>query len=545
MHPKLKPLLLAAVIPVSMDAAVTWNDTGTNFNDASSWAGGLPDSSTVGILPLDATIANQPNLSGSISVGGLEFGGAGYTISGGANVLTVGSSGISSIGEGTNLIATALATSAGSSAMWNIDAANTLTLSGAFTAGSGSTVTKTGAGTLNLSGTSGMLASTLKIQGGKVIATTAALSSAIELSNGAQLDIAFIGVGVNITAPLVLGVGGGILSNTPPSSASSRIDINFSGSGDLELQGNTYASRFLQINSASSRASTNTGKTVISAGAVRISGGFSIGDTSLVEVKSGAELQVRTSETIGGLQGGGTVSSVGGISVVTTGAGNGSDVFSGVLRDEPTASLNTLGLVKEGVGSQTLSGNANTYSGGTTVNAGTLIVANASGSATGTGAVAVKGGASLIGNGRITGAVSIESGGLLAAGSGDAASGVLTLVGNVTLGDNSTIQISLGAGSHSSLIAAGGSWTFDSDQSFSFLSFDAAEGTYAGIITGLTGPVDTTAWKIANSGWSGSFSYNASTSSIDFHLAAVPEPSVTDFLLMGAGALFLFRTRRA
>jgi autotransporter-associated beta strand protein len=55
-------------------------------------------------------------------------------------------------------------------------------------------------------------------------------------------------------------------------------------------------------------------------------------------------------------------------------------------------------------------GGTNTYSGGTTVNAGTLLVTNATGSATGAGAVAVNSGTTLGGTGSIGGAVTISSG---------------------------------------------------------------------------------------------------------------------------------------
>lgn len=549
MYPRIKPVLLAVVLPVSfLEAAVNWNDSSTDFNNPASWTGGLPDASSVGYFPLDGSIANQPNLTGSISVGGIEFAGAGYTISGGTNVLTIGASGITSTGAGANAITNAIATAASTAATWNIDAGNTLNLSGALTAGTGSTVTKTGAGTLTLSQTSGQFASTLKIQGGKVVTYTNAMASALELSNGGQLDLAFSGTSASLTVPLTLGFGGGIISAS--SSATTRIDTYFSGSGDLELQGNTAAStRYLQINSSASRASTNTGKTTVSLGIVRVSGGYAIGDASTVAVNSGAELQIRASETIGGLEGAGTVSSASSANILTIGGGNNNTVFAGVLRDDPAIAAGTLALVKEGAGIQTLSGNSNNYSGGTTVNAGTLLVANTSGSATGTGSVTIKNGANLIGTGRIAGAVTIQSGGTLGAGDGSSTSGILTLAGNVTLEDNSTIQLALGSSltSHSSLAGAGGNWSFDNDQTFSFLNFGAVTGTYEGIITGLTASVNTSAWTISsvtNPGLVGTFSYNAGTSSIDLTLTTVPEPTTLGLLALGAaGVCFISRRK--
>lgn len=70
------------------------------------------------------------------------------------------------------------------------------------------------------------------------------------------------------------------------------------------------------------------------------------------------------------------------------------------------------GLVKEGNGTLQLTA-TNTYAGGTTVNAGTLVVSNTIGSATGFGAVTVNGG-SLLGPGTIAGTVTVNGAGLIA-----------------------------------------------------------------------------------------------------------------------------------
>jgi hypothetical protein len=79
------------------------------------------------------------------------------------------------------------------------------------------------------------------------------------------------------------------------------------------------------------------------------------------------------------------------------------------------------------------------YTGGTTVSAGTLVVANASGSATGTNSVSVNSGATLAGftspgQGFITGAVTVNSGGAIAGSNGN----TLTLSGGLTFAGGST-----------------------------------------------------------------------------------------------------------
>jgi autotransporter-associated beta strand protein len=83
-----------------------------------------------------------------------------------------------------------------------------------------------------------------------------------------------------------------------------------------------------------------------------------------------------------------------------------------------------------GTGGRTILTAANTYSGGTAVNDGILLVNNGSGSGTGTGAVTVGSGGTLGGTGAISGAITVGSGGRLAPGT---SIGTLTADGNVTL----------------------------------------------------------------------------------------------------------------
>jgi autotransporter-associated beta strand protein len=86
---------------------------------------------------------------------------------------------------------------------------------------------------------------------------------------------------------------------------------------------------------------------------------------------------------------------------LTIGSNNLSTTFAGVIQDSGS-------VTKIGAGKLTLSG-ANTYSGGTIVNAGSFLVANRLGSGTGTGPVQVNAG-KLGGTGRIAGSVTIGGG---------------------------------------------------------------------------------------------------------------------------------------
>jgi autotransporter-associated beta strand protein len=99
----------------------------------------------------------------------------------------------------------------------------------------------------------------------------------------------------------------------------------------------------------------------------------------------------------------------------------------------------TTSLVKSGPGRLTLT-TSNTYSGGTTVNNGTLWVNSTTGSGTGTGAVTVASSAALGGNGLISGPVTVN--GTLVPG--DNGIGTLTIGNNLVLNSGAVSQVALG-----------------------------------------------------------------------------------------------------
>jgi autotransporter-associated beta strand protein len=152
--------------------------------------------------------------------------------------------------------------------------------------------------------------------------------------------------------------------------------------------------------------------------------------------------------TTGSIEGNGNVflggiGSIEGATNLTVGSNNLNTTFSGVLRDGGQGGGIGGALTKIGRGQLTLSG-PNSYTGGTTVMSGTLLAANVSGSATGTGPVQVAGG-TLGGIGVIAGAITIASGpsvAFLAPGKATVP-GALTIQSALTLNSLATYKVDL------------------------------------------------------------------------------------------------------
>ena len=128
---------------------------------------------------------------------------------------------------------------------------------------------------------------------------------------------------------------------------------------------------------------------------------------------------------------------------LSVGSNNLSTSFSGVLQDGGAYGGTGASLTKIGTGTLTLSG-ANTYTGGTTVSAGALLVNNTRGSGTGSGPVTAVS-STLGGTGIISGAVTIGSnsgpGAFLTPGNGGI--GTLTIRRTVKLNKNATYNCEL------------------------------------------------------------------------------------------------------
>ena len=215
------------------------------------------------------------------------------------------------------------------------------------------------------------------------------------------------------------------------------------------------------------------------------------------------------------------------------GSSTANNEIQGAISDVDTGAGKLTGITKNQAGKWILSG-ASTYSGGTTINAGTLLVNNTTGSGTGAGDVSVTGG-TLGGTGTIGGNVSVSSGAFLAPG---ASVGTLSVGGNVQI--NGTLKIELdgtGAGSADKLAVTGGldisNATVDfnelvavDDAAYIFATYGSLNGTqFANVLNKPTG------YDIV-------YNYNGNQIAL-----VIPEPASLSLLGLG-GLLMLVRRRR-
>jgi autotransporter-associated beta strand protein len=232
----------------------------------------------------------------------------------------------------------------------------------------------------------------------------------------------------------------------------------------------------------------------------------------------------------------------------------GTSTFSGIIQDGGTVG-NVLSVEKNNAGTQVLSG-VNTYTGATTINAGSLLVGAASVGSLGNTAVTVNEG-TLGGTGSIAGAVAIGNGtgsgdALLSAGDGPGAIGTLTLANALSLDADADFVFEYnGTAVTADQVVANGV-AIDALSVFSFsdivpgvladgttfividnTSGDAISGVFANLADGSTFVSGANEFAVSYSGGTGN----------DLVLTVVPEPATTALVGIGLASVLFFRRR--
>jgi fibronectin-binding autotransporter adhesin len=578
-------LTALAVLPMSAQAdltwgtggaggAGTWNDVNTNWWDGAS---NVVWSPTRAIF---AGTAGTVTVSGTQAATGLSFNTASYLVQGGA--IEFASTGtISMTPTGLTTINSSLVGSNGL-VFAGIDTSRTFVIGGNNTGLSGPITLSSGI--LRLTNSNALGTSNSGANG-----LTTAAGTVLQLASGVTLDKAVTVAGpTSITAY----TGNSVMTGTLTLNGSTTFTMDatntmtLSGAAGLGRTGSTVqvvGTGTMIINTAAA-GSTAYGMLLRGSSVLQINVANALGATTMTMGDSTFGLSGTTSPTIA-LNGvtltntvvlenvttnriisniaSGTTSTFSGNVVynkntditLASKAADGKLVMSGNITDGSfTGTVKIGSSAYANAGTVELSRAAgNNYDGGTEVNSGTLLISNTAGSATGTGAVAVNSGATLIGGGIITGAVTVNSGGTI---SGGETVGVLR-TGNLSVATGSLMAVqinSITAGTGYDQISVTGSVTLGGnlgitlgftpvEDSLFFVLLndgtDAVTGTLSGLSQGDIFNMAGATWMIS---YEGDSATNSFTGGNDVVLQAVPEPSVV--ALIGVAAAGLVGVRR-
>jgi autotransporter-associated beta strand protein len=274
----------------------------------------------------------------------------------------------------------------------------------------------------------------------QVTATTAYQTPTISTNRGISLGAS--GGTINITA-----VGNGTYFTNE---RAVQYEGAITGSGGLTVTGsgsgnNTGTNPYLL--ELATGQNTYGGNTTINNATVTIESGAAVGNflpaTTVVNLVNNGWLVLQTggeSQTVAGLNGdsSGIVAITNGVSaasLIVDPASNQTYSFAGTIGAQTllgkAGANGGMSVAINGPGTQVFTG-SNSYGGGTTISAGTLLANNTTGSATGAGAVTVNGTGKLAGNGFVTGNITLsgsgtaEQGGFIGAGASASTVGTLT-----------------------------------------------------------------------------------------------------------------------
>ncbi len=580
-----------------------------NLHLEAATAGALRDVSvgTGGLFTLSGVVSNGDNGvatqlnktgAGTLVLSGNNTYSGGTTIT--AGTLQVGSGGTSgSLGSGTSVT---------NNAALVFNRADALTV-GAVISGSG-TLTQAGAGILTLTGlntfTGGTTvdAGTLVVGNGTQAAslvrgaapngTGAPGAAAVSLKNDSQLQVrtlatvsggnagsssggfSFGGVGgagvsivnggsvTNSGGTIQGGSGGGFVGSSG-FGGDGGVGVSFSGSGGSlvnagTIRGGTRGSGSFGNGASGVAVSFSGGAGSFTNQRGGLISGNSNGDGVLMDGNYANAVTLQVGSTIAGTLNIGT--HAGSTLTLTDNGSGGTQAYSAAVTGATTfAGM----LTKTGSGTWNLDRPLG-YGGGSQVNAGTLLANNASGSATGSGPVAVNSGATLGGGGTIAGDVTVNGGATLAPGNSP---GRLNLGGNLTLASGSTLAIELGgtaAGSEYDQVLLAGALTLGGSNlrvslvngftlgvgqvgtSFVILdnasSTDLTGGSFANAPGGLYTDANGNVFQVNYAANADSGPLPNDVSLTFLGSAPIPEPSTWTMLLIASGGALLGAARR-
>ncbi|MES2501885.1 MAG: filamentous hemagglutinin N-terminal domain-containing protein [Pseudomonadota bacterium] len=367
------------------------DQAGGNAGVVSITGTGTLSTGTITAKTGNATGTGAGGSAGSVTLSGSQVTSTAIDTSRGTNG-TGGNVNITTTGGGTSTVAAINADNSGAISINNTD---TLTVSGVI-AGAGTTMTKSGAGSLIYAGAN-------TYTGG-----TTVNAGVLQIGNGATSGSIVDAGNITNNATVVFNRSdahgyGGVISGTGV--------VEKSGTGVFTLSGsNIY-----------------TGATKVNAGTLTLSAADRIHDASALTLALGATFDLNSyAETVGSIAGAGSIMM--GTAALTSGGNNLSTIFSGVVSGT-AANFN-----KVGTGTLSLSGN-NTYTGVTNVQAGTLTAAHANALGATTGGTSVASGAILNVNNVTLAAEAITLANTAVLTGTDAA----IVTGNVSAGDDSKI----------------------------------------------------------------------------------------------------------
>ena len=533
----------------------SWSTIGnftTDANGTVARSAALDSSTNVTFNATGAANFANTTLDGSYTISGLIFNVGGVSISNGTgtNTLTIASGAGITVSSGLGAVTETIGANVvlGSTQTWTVaDAASTLLVSGDVS-GSGSGLSKSGSGTLVLSGINSYTGATSVTAGILNIQSNGALagSSGVTVSDGAALQLQG-DISTSAATPLTLSGSGvssaGALENVSGTNTysglitlgsnttigadsgtlalantgtimGSGLNLTLTGAGNGSLAGaiGTGSGSLTKSGAGTwtlSGANTYSGGTTVSNGTLALSGAGTLGATSsALAVNTGGTLNLGgTSQTVGNFTGTGGTIAANGVSTLTIGSGNGTGGnYAGAL----TNGTGTLALTKTGTGTITLSG-ANTYTGATTVSGGALNI-QSNGALGNSSGVGVANGAALQLTGGITTTnavnLTLNGSGVSGAGALENVSGINTYLGLLALGSNATI----GSDAGTLILSNTGTIT---GSGFGLTLAGAGNGTVAGIIGTGAGALTkngTGTWTLSSANtYTGATTVNAGT----------------------------------